>query len=258
MNLETFKEKLSSAPDLEFGAIFNQAIELYKKVWVQGLLLMVFAVIMMLPLIIILYAPIISMAIAQESGGIDMENNPWAAGGFSIGMIIGVLFFAIAASAVNTALVAGFYRICKAADQGKEVNTGMLFHFLKKENVGKLLQLSLIALLISIIATLLCVLPLIYAAVPLSFIAPMLAFNSDLSPSEMVKGAFDLGNKKWLLTFGIIIVIGLLVNILSYITCGLGIFFLGCFQYLPVYLIYKHSIGFEDDNEIDQIGEETF
>ncbi len=254
MNLLKLQEKISNAPELDFGGLFSESIELFKKVWVQGLLLLVFAVIMILPLVIILYAPIIAMAVASESGGFDPESDPLVAGGFSVGMIIGMLFFIIAIAVVSTALVAGFYHVCKAADQGKEVSTNMLFKFLKKEYVGKLLQLGLIVMVIAIVAALLCVLPIFYVMVPLSFIAPLFAFNSELSPNELVKAAFALGNKKWLLMFGLLIVISLGINIISYVTCGIGAIVLGCFQYLPVFLVYKKIIGFEDGDEIDQIG----
>ena len=245
MSLQTLQNKVANAPELDFGGIFGEAIELFKKVWLQGLLLLIFTLIMILPLIIIMYAPLIAVILTAESGGFDPDSNPLLAGGLSVGMIIGILFFVLAISVVATALVAGFYHICRAADQGKEVSTGMLFTFLKKQYVGKLFQIGLLVIVISTIALALCVLPIFYVMVPLAFIAPIFAFNPELSPTDLVKAGFSIGNKKWLLTFGLLIVVSIGMNIISYITCGLGAIFLGCFQYLPVYLIYKKVIGFE-------------
>ena len=63
------QEKVRNAKELDFGDIFSQCIELFKKVWVQGLLLQLFTVIVMLPIIIILYIPLIGMMMASSSGG---------------------------------------------------------------------------------------------------------------------------------------------------------------------------------------------
>ena len=57
-----------------------------------------------------------------------------------------------------------------------------------------------------------------------------------------------------LLTFGLVIVSGIIVYILSIITCGIGILFLAAFIYLPIYIIYKEVIGFGELDEINKIG----
>jgi uncharacterized protein (DUF927 family) len=81
------------------------------------------------------------------------------------------------------------------------------------------------------------------------------AFNPDLSISEIIKLSFDLGNKKWLITFGIVIVASLLAGIVGMLMCLVGIYITASFSYLPPYLIYKDVVGFEDENENPQIEE---
>ena len=48
-------EKLNSAKELDFGTIFNEAIELFKKTWVHGMLAQLFIIIIMLPFITVSY-----------------------------------------------------------------------------------------------------------------------------------------------------------------------------------------------------------
>ena len=37
MNLENLAQHIQSRPDLDFGTIFSRSIELFKKVWLQGI-----------------------------------------------------------------------------------------------------------------------------------------------------------------------------------------------------------------------------
>jgi hypothetical protein len=53
-----FQSKIANAGKMDFGTIFNQSIELFKKSWLQGFLMQLFVVILMLPFIIILYVPL--------------------------------------------------------------------------------------------------------------------------------------------------------------------------------------------------------
>ena len=62
-------EKINNARQLDFGSIFSESIELFKKTWVQGFLLQLFSMLVMLPIIIMVYIPIIGLAIAQQNGG---------------------------------------------------------------------------------------------------------------------------------------------------------------------------------------------
>ena len=81
------------------------------------------------------------------------------------------------------------------------------------------------------------------------------AFNPEFSVGEIVKGSFAIGNKKWLLVFGLLIVSSLLAQIVGMILCGIGVFFTAAFVYHPIYLVYKNVVGFEDDNAVNHIVE---
>ena len=129
------------------------------------------------------------------------------------------------------------------------------FYFLKKPYLGKTVKISLAYLGISIGAMLLCVLPLIYVIVPLSLMVVVYACNPDLSISDIIKASFDLGKKKWFLTFGLIFIAGILAETVGLLMCVVGIFVTASFSMIPVYFIYKGVIGFDNEDEINTIGE---
>ncbi|WP_299395922.1 hypothetical protein [uncultured Gelidibacter sp.] len=255
-----FQSKLANARALDFGTIFNQSIELFKKSWLQGFLMQLFVMILMLPFILIFYVPFVMAIVAQSESG-DFESNSVSSllEGFTI--VYGLLFMLgiLVVAAIQVALNAAFFRILRALDEGREVKTTDLLYFMKKEYFGKLLLLMLVTIVIAIPAALAFYLPLIYVMVPLAFFAVVFAFNPEWSIGNIVSSSFRLGNKKWVLTFGLLIVFYIIMMILTVVTCGIGSLFLAPFMFHPIYYIYKETIGFDETSELHQIGKtETF
>lgn len=256
--IDTILEKIERAKDLDFGIIFSESIELFKKTWLQGFLMILFTMLVMLPLIIIFYIPFIGAVVAQQESG---YANTEGLGNFFAGMSVLYLLFvvvgALVGGAVSVAINAGFYRIMRKLDNNETVATSEFFYFVKTKYLSKVFVLMLVSILIAIPSALLCYIPLIYMIVPLSFFAIVFAFNPDLTVGEIVKVSFKLGHKKWLVSFGLIIVASLLSNIVGYILCGIGLLFTASFTYHPIYLIYKKVIGFDETSVIDEIGTTT-
>ncbi|TDU42773.1 hypothetical protein BXY82_0172 [Gelidibacter sediminis] len=255
MTPNEFQSKLANAKALDFGTLFNQSIELFKKSWLQGFLMQLFIMILMLPFILIIYVPLIMAIVAQsESGDFDPNNVNGLLEGFTV--VYGLLFFLgiMVVAAMQLALNAAFFRILKALDEGAEVRTSDLFYYLKGAYFGKLLLLMFVTVLIAVPAALAFYLPLIYVMVPLAFFAVIFAFNPEWSVGDIVASSFRLGNKKWVLTFGLLVVSYILMMILTLVTCGIGSLFLAPFMFHPIYFIYKETIGFEDTSELNQIG----
>ncbi|WP_375238955.1 hypothetical protein [Aurantibacter sp.] len=241
-------------PAIDFGDVFNKSIELFKKSWTHGLVLQLISMVIVLPIIIIMYVPIIMAAIESENGQLDPEVMSGMFAGFTV--VSFLLFFVgiLVISVVAQALQAGFFRILKRLDYNEPVKTSDLFYFLKGQYLGHIISIMLASLVISIIALLLCVLPLYYAVVPMSFFTLFFAFNPELSVSEIVKLSFSIGTKKWLITFGLVIVASLLSSFVGFLMCGIGILITAQFTYHPIYFIYKEVIGFEDNEPLDEIG----
>ena len=173
-----FQSKIAQAKDLEFGTIISQSIELYKKSWLQGFLLQLFVMILMIPFFIVLYMPMVMMAVSQaESGNFDPNNMNSLFAGFSVVyvllLIVGILIIGV----VQIALIAAFHRILRNLDEGREARTSDLFYFLKGKHLGKIVVLMLVSILIAIPAALFFYLPFIYVIVPMSFFTITFAFN---------------------------------------------------------------------------------
>ncbi|MFH4968725.1 hypothetical protein V8G61_11030 [Gaetbulibacter sp. M240] len=248
-------EKIRAAQALDFGIIFNEAIELFKKTWIQGFLLQLFTILVMIPLIIMVYVPLLGLIIAQqENNGFNEDAFSNFFAGMSVLYIAVVIVCVLVLGAVSIALNAGFFRIMKKLDHDEMVSTNDFFYYVKGKYLGKAFTLLIITLLLSAGSVLLCYLPLIYFFVPISFFAAIFAFNPELSASEIVSLSFKLGTKKWLIGFGLILISSLLSQIVGFILCGVGTLFTAAFAYHPVYLIYKHVVGFNNTELIDEIG----
>ena len=251
--LETFFSKIEIAKDLDFGDIFNKSIELFKKVWLQGLVILLLTIAMMIPFYIIMYVPLIAMGILdpesmQQGGEVNMA--------LLIPFYLFMLVFMFFAMIIGFGLKSAFFRICKSKDLN-EISSDDYFYFFKKPYLRKTIKLAAMTFGISLVAMLLCVFPIIYVMVPIALINVIYAFNPDMSASDIVKIGFKLGNKKWLITFGLMVVAGLVAQIVGMIMCFIGVFVTASFAYIPLYFIYKETLGINEQNAIDEIGTTT-
>ena len=250
MDTTIFLERIKQAKALDFGAIFSNTIELFKKVWVQGLVMLLLTMLLMLPFYILMYAPLIAMGIFDPEA-MQQGSQPDMLMLLPFYLFMAVfMFFAVV---IALALKAAFYRICKHKDLN-EASSDDYFYFLKKAYLGKTIKLSAITYGIAFLAVLLCVFPIIYVIVPVALINVVYAFNPDMQVSDIVKVSFKLGNKKWLITFGLMLVAGFLAQLVGVLMCFVGVLFTAAFAYLPVYFIYKDVIGFDEQSAIDEIG----
>ncbi|WP_434036909.1 hypothetical protein [Formosa sp. 4Alg 33] len=244
MFLSEFEQKVNRAKTLDFGALFSEAIELFKKVWVQGLITILISIAAILPLYCIVYIPLLMLGVDPELIGQNEDVN------VSFLIFIGLFFivFGIVASAVSIALMSAFYRICKQKDLGVSLKDDYFYYF-KKAYFMKLIKLAIVSLAISVLASLLFLFPLIYVIVPISFFTVVFAFNPEARVTDIVKASFKLGHKKWLITFGLMLVCGFLAEMVGMLLCFVGLFATLSFAYLPLYIIYKEVIGFENSEE---------
>ncbi|MEO8933632.1 MAG: hypothetical protein ABI295_04935 [Xanthomarina sp.] len=241
--------KIENAKSLDFGDILSESIELFKKVWVQGLVMLLLTLVILIPFYLIMYLPLIGLGFLQSSEAYMNED-------FNMLLIVPVslfvFIFALVAMVISFGMKASFYRICMHKDLNI-AGSDDYFYYLKRPYLIKVIALSLITFGISLLATLLCVLPLIYVMVPLTLINVIFAFNPHLSASEIVKAGFKLGNKKWLLTFGLILISSFLSQMVGILMCGIGIFVTASFAHLPAYFIYKGAVGVEAVDELSRL-----
>ena len=250
MTILELQEKIKNAKALDFGNIFSESIELFKKTWVQGFLLQIFNFVIALPFIILLYVPLIGAMLASAENGYDeTETLSTFFAGMSLLYVLFLIVVVLVLGSVQVALNAAFFRIMKKLDHNESTVTNDFFYFLKGSYLSKAFVLMIVSVLISIPAILLCYIPFIYIIVPMSFFSFFFAINPDLSVGDIVKASFGLGNKKWLLTFGLLIVSSILAQLVGLLLCLVGVFITAAFVYHPTYLIYKHVIGFDENDQ---------
>ena len=244
-------QKIERAKAPDFGDILTKSFELFKKIWVEGMLHLLVILAVILPFLAILYVPFIAILIKAEANGGQPDFNPFLE--YSVLWIaIYILAFLVIVVIIQTiayAVTAHFFQVCKKADTGTPVEIGGYFVYLKN-HFQKILVLSLAAFGITMLAAILCYLPIFYVMVPLQLMFVIFAFNPELSVSEIVKSGFKLGNKFWLIAFGLIIISSMIAQ-LGIILCGIGILATAFFTHLPMYYFYKETIGFDDDSPTD-------
>ena len=239
MSLETVNQKIAEKPSLEFGLIFSQSIELFKKVWLQGFITLLLTFVTILPFYIMIYIPMIAAGITDP----DMLRNEEMPTMVVVAMVILMPVFLLGVMAFGTALNAAFLRICRQKDLNEAISEDY-FYFFKEGRLGKILNLALIMLGLSVLGVLACGLGMFYLIVPMSLFPAFLAFNEELSAMDIVKSSFILGNKNWLVIFGLLIVMGIVAE-LGVILCCVGILFTAMLSKIPTYFMYKYGVGFD-------------
>lgn len=239
MDYDSLQNKIQCAQYLDFGKLLELIFNRFKEVWMKGFLmiltLFIAAIIISLFFSFIGIGPDLFEMQYQESFNIfnELKSNSYSQ-----------LPQSILIASFTIGLLAGFYRILKQLDL-KKLKEDDMFYYFKRNYTQKILMLGIIYSLISVLAQSLYVIPYIYAFVPLSFFAVVFSNNPELSEIEIIKISFSLGTKKWLLTFGLILLTGI-IGMLGVLACGIGIFFTISIIYLPVYFVYRDVVGFED------------
>lgn len=247
MTFQEIENKIQHAQKLDFGRILDLSIKLFKEVWLKGFLMI---------LVVLISGGVLAFILIS----IGLIPNPYDVTEFE-----DLGFFAVYARSsfqnlpqtllgtpIIFGLLSGFYRSCRQVDL-QEPQREDMFYFFKGDHFRKVFSLGLIYALIASLAQALFVIPYIYAFIPLSFFSVIFANNPELSETEIVKLSFNLGTKKWLITFGSMFVTGIL-GMLGILACGIGLLFTISIVYLPVYFIYRDVVGFENYNEIQDIG----
>lgn len=242
MDLQSLHQKILERPSLDFGSIFSASVDLFKKVWVQGFIVLLLTIITILPFYIMIYIPMIAAGITDPEM-LRSEEPPVIV---VIGMLILLPVFLVGVMTFGLALNAAFLKICKQHDENETANDDY-FYFFKQGRLGKVFNVALIMLGLTFLGMLTCGLGMIYLMVPFSLIPAFVAFKEELSAMETVKASFFLGNKNWLVIFGLVLVLSIVAE-LGVILCCIGILFTAMLSKVPAYFMYKDGVGFEVDN----------
>lgn len=248
MNTKLYLEnKIKNAESIDFGLVLDETFKLFKKVWLNGFLLILIVGVVSagLNFMLQIFGVIVSPD-GSQFRSIEGFLNYYSQN----------VYYAIPQAVITTflslTLLAGFFKSCKNS-VAKEANANDLFYYFKPEYLGKIALLALLNTIIATVAQVMFVIPYIYAFVPLSFVSVIFAFNPHLSVGEILELSFSIGTRKWFVTFGLLFVTGL-IGALGVIACFIGVLFTMSIVYLPIFLIYKEVVGFEEKSELDEIG----
>ncbi|NQY04946.1 MAG: hypothetical protein HRT68_01780 [Flavobacteriaceae bacterium] len=258
MHISELKEAIERNNPLDFGKIFEKSFELFKKVWATCLLHYLLQMVLVIPLFFVFYIGFVASMIAGEEGFFNEYFNEGRSVLVIVGFTLLLLIVIVIVNAIVVALNAGFLRIVKQKDYDLPEEENAFFYFFRSGMFMKSMVLSLAIIGVSILASSLCVIPIIYVIVPIYISYAVFAFNPDLSIRDILSVSFKLGTKKWLVSFGLIFVSSILSQIVGSLICGIGILVTASFVYLPVYYIYKDTIGFGENDEIEEIGDGSF
>lgn len=74
-SVNSLLEKIETAKQLDFGDILSRTLELFKKTWTQGIILVLLLLLIMLPFFTAIYVPMFNSVMEQvESGGYDPND----------------------------------------------------------------------------------------------------------------------------------------------------------------------------------------
>ncbi len=241
MDFTNITQRIGASAPIEFGTVFNNSVELFKKVWLQGFITILLTLLAILPFYLVIYAPMIAMGITDPETLRHNQMPPV----FTLFMTVFMPIFMLAIMTISLCLNAAFLRICRKYDLD-EMGKDDYFYYFKKEYLKKAFVLALLMIGLSLLGMLACGLGIIYLVVPMYLFPAFLAFDKELSPMEIVKSSFALGNKNWLMIFLLVVVTGIVAE-LGVVLCFVGVFFTAMFSKIPAYFMYKDTIGLSMD-----------
>lgn len=238
----------SNKPD--FGDILSKSFELFKKTWEQALYHVLVSMVVVVPMLLLIYVPYFAVIFSQvSSGGSDFSDASELMTYLPLIIVYGLVVFCVIFifQAVVFGVTAHYFTVLKKEDLELASDVGGYFDFVKRD-FKKLFLLSLASFGIVLLAILLCYLPIFYVMVPIQLFGVIYAFRPELSVSDIVKASFKLGNKYWIIIFGLVLISSMVAQ-LGIILCFVGVLFTAYFMHVPVYYVYKDTIGFEGDTE---------
>jgi len=264
MNFLELEQKINKNKPLDFGDVFSKSIELFKKVWLQGLIQYILTGVLMIPIVLVLYIPMMMVMIPLGLMNENIESFEELSLGLGIvagvGMFVLYIIAIVLMFSVQLIMRAAFYKICKDKDANPNVSSDEYFFYFKKKYLKKIIVLSFISIGAIVLGMICFVIPALILMVPLSYLSIVFAFNPELSAKEIFKTALKLGMKKWWITVFLLIVASFLATFVGFLACFVGVYVTASFVYLPTYFVYEETVGFGKDSsefqEIEQIGEE--
>ncbi|MCX7546617.1 hypothetical protein OS188_01480 [Xanthomarina sp. F1114] len=242
MTYHELETRIKNAPQLDFGNLINDVIELFKHIWLKGFIAVLMIVVFVFGIIMVFGLIGLTPQNLTFQEDFDLANFYDT---YFLSAIYGIPQ-TILINTVTLAILAAFYRMCRQFMLEENIDENYFFFF-NKAYFSKVFMLGIIYTAIAVVAQLMFFVPYLYVFIPLSFFAVILANNPELEELAIIKLSFQLGNKKWLLTFITMFVAGV-IGMLGLIACGIGVVLTISIVYLPPLFIYKEVVGFHKND----------
>ena len=248
---------------LDFGNVFNDAFEIYKKSFAPMALAIaiVFAVFLVLYLA---FFPLLFGLGFMEYFALAAEDPGYVAAiSQSPRYLLVMALFGLLMSAVIAPLTAGLINMCRNVKHNIPISTGQLFHYYKSKYLGNLLVASLIISLVSSVFSVtfqsigmpvLVYIPTLLITTFTIVMIPLIIYKEN-NATDAIKNSFNAVGTNFMVVLGLVIV-GFVCACVGAIACGIGIIFTFPFYFAIQYSIFAHLLGDETYHEIDEIGKE--
>lgn len=281
LTIERLEHIKNNGFSLDFGEVFNEAFENYKKT------ALIVGVIMLLFMIIF---GILGFGFVGVLAGVgsytEFLTNLKPSPNTSTTMLIIGFFSKITVAGCIAPLTAGILKINYNASINEEVSIGTAFEFYQSKSFKNLFiaavfiatflyAVELAANFIwmkdltninseniyamagsTMLATVFNIIAIIFVTISTVLVIPLIIFGN-LSPIDAIKNSFLLIFKKFWIVFALLFV-AVILSFIGFIAICIGVLFTIPFYYSTVFAIYKNSVGIENISEIDQIGNSEF
>jgi uncharacterized membrane protein len=255
---------------LDFGQVFGQAFENYKKV-----ALIVGSIILVL---IMAFTVLVGglAGIVFGIGSVTEFFTDYSLQSNTTVLLLVNLVASVIGAALISPLTAGLLKITHLAENNKEFTFSTAFDYYKSSYLKDLfLSTIIITLFSAVFSTTLTLIELYFPGSEFNWILklcslliglftplftfltiPLIIFG-DISAVEAIKGSMLLVRKNfWIIVF--LVIVGGIFSLIGIFGFCLGIFFTLPFIYSLEYIIYRNAIDFEEESEIDEIGTSVF
>lgn len=242
--------------ELDFGAVFEHAIENYKKIALYaGLMLLVFTFLFIILLLGIAFSVfgVDTVTEALKPENLEPEN-------LSEEFLVIYLGSSLLISCLLSPFQAGFLKMADCGEKGEEFHVSTIFEYYKSPYFVNIFASTFIITLISTgLSTLLEMAGIksigLIISLTISFVTfltvPLIVFGK-LNAVEAIKSSVLIVSKQPLVLLGLLIVaiIGAVIGLFAFCV---GMFFTFPFMYSMNYIIYNTIIGIDCSSGIDEI-----
>ncbi|MDR2237462.1 MAG: beta-carotene 15,15'-monooxygenase [Chryseobacterium sp.] len=229
-------DQQGSVPNKDTGSIISHAFEMYKGVFLYGIVAMV--IYLIASFIIQSVSGFNSASMMEEmrnNGGDYSSFSYWDAPGFTTYLTLSSLLGLLLAP-----LYVGLIYIVNKYNTKNQIEFGDLF-IGYRQNFVNILIYCFLSGIISSIAVALCVFPIFFVYPLLMLGYPILLFEN-ASATEALGKSFNIAKENYGTFLGVTIV-GILISVAGIILCGIGIILTAPFIMIVMYSAYCAFVG---------------